>query len=554
LFGSQCAITLACLAFYQARICEAWKRRFALSEVIQQRLGRLSRPDTLPLLRQLRRGIEKESLRIDARGHLAQTPHAAVLGSALTHPLITTDYSEALLEFITPVTTKVETSLEQLEAIHRFVYGALPDEMLWTASMPGVLGRDEDIPVARYGNSNVGRMKTIYRVGLGHRYGRKMQAISGIHYNFSLPEALWPLLFEVDPRSPGLPERITDAYFGVIRNFRRYAWLLIYLFGASPAVCKSFLDGRQHKLEQLDEGTLYLPYATSLRMGDLGYQSNAQENLRICYNRLESYVDTLKNAILNPHPDYERLGVKVDGEYRQLSAGLLQIENEFYSPIRPKRVAKRGETALTALASNGCEYIEVRCIDLNPFLPVGIDVELMRFVDAFLLFCLCSESPACDDDGRAELIANNKIVVNEGRRPGVMLQRDGESIELRRWADELLDEIEQTARLLDSAHDVDAHGASVARQRRKVADPELTPSAHVLRELRGGGLSFTEFALKKSAEHAAAFRDDPLPAKLQAEFVEMAERSLQAQKEIEAQDRQPFDDYLEHYFDQYRAL
>lgn len=210
-----------------------------MSEVIQQRLGRLSSPDTLPLLRQLRRGIEKESLRIDASGHLAQTPHAAVLGSALTHPLITTDYSEALLEFITPVTTKVETSLEQLEAIHRFMYGALPDEMLWTASMPGVLGRDEDIPVARYGSSNVGRMKTIYRVGLGHRYGRKMQAIAGIHYNFSLPEALWPLLFDLDPRSAELPDRTTDAYFGVIRNFRRYAWLLIYLFGASPADRKS---------------------------------------------------------------------------------------------------------------------------------------------------------------------------------------------------------------------------------------------------------------------------------------------------------------------------
>lgn len=525
-----------------------------MSEVIQQRLGRLSRADTLPLLRQLRRGIEKESLRIDSRGHLAKTPHAAVLGSALTHPLITTDYSEALLEFITPVTTKVETSLEQLEAIHRFVYGALPDEMLWTTSMPCLLGRDEDIPVAQYGSSNVGRMKTVYRVGLGHRYGRRMQAIAGIHYNFSLPEALWPLLFEVDPHSAELPGRITDAYFGLIRNFRRYAWLLIYLFGASPAVCKSFLDGREHKLEELDDCTLYLPYATSLRMGDLGYQSNAQENLRICYNRLESYVDTLKDGILNPHPDYERLGVKVDGEYRQLSAGLLQIENEFYSPIRPKRVAKRGETALTALASNGCEYIEVRCLDLNPFMPVGIDVELMRFVDAFLLFCLCSDSPACDDNGRAELIANNTIVVNEGRRPGAMLQRDGAPIELRQWADELLEQIGQTALLLDSAHDIDAHAASVAQQRRKVADPELTPSARVLRELRSGGISFSRFALNKSAEHAAAFRNDPLPAKLQAEFVEMAERSLQAQREIEAQDRQSFDDYLQHYFDQYRAL
>jgi glutamate--cysteine ligase len=526
----------------------------AQQQFLQQRLTQLSRPAILPLLRQLRRGIEKESLRIDAVGRLAQTPHAEALGSALTHPLITTDYSEALLEFITPVSTKVETSLEQLEAIHRFMYAVVPDEMLWTASMPCLLERDDEIPVARYGKSNVGRMKTIYRVGLGYRYGRKMQTISGIHYNFSLPEALWPQLFDIAPDSAELPARITDAYFGLIRNFRRYAWLLIYLFGASPAVCKSFLDGKQHRLQQLDDCTLYLPYATSLRMGDLGYQSNAQENLKICYNRLESYVDTLKNGILNPHPDYERIGVQVDGEYRQLSAGLLQIENEFYSPIRPKRVAKRGETALTALASNGVEYIEVRCIDVNPFMPVGIDVELMRFVDAFLLFCLLSDSPVCDDGGRAELIANNKTVVNEGRRPDVNLQRDGEAIPLQQWANELLEQIGQTAALLDNAHGSSAHADSVAQQRRKVADPELTPSARVLRELQGERISFSRFASNKSAEHAANFRNDPLPPKLFAEFVEMAERSLRAQSDIEAQDQLPFDEYLQHYFDQYRAL
>ncbi len=525
-----------------------------MSEALQQRIAQLSNTAILPLLRELRRGIEKESLRIDAAGHLAHTPHAAALGAALTHPLITTDYSESLLEFITPVSSKAEDSLAQLEAIHRFAYAVLPDEALWTASMPCVLESDDAIPVARYGSSNIGRMKTIYRVGLGYRYGRRMQTIAGIHYNFSLPEALWPSLFDLPPDSSELPERVTTAYFGLIRNFRRYAWLLIYLFGASPAVCKSFLDGKPHRLQELDDGTLYLPYATSLRMGDLGYQSNAQENLKICYNRLESYVDTLKNGILNPHPDYQRIGVQVDGEYRQLSTGLLQIENEFYSSIRPKRVARRGETALTALAHRGVEYIEVRCIDVNPFMPVGIDIDLMRFVDAFLLFCLFSESPPCDDVGRAELIANNKIVVTEGRRPGAALQRDGRAIPLQQWASELLEQIDQTATLLDSAHGSNAHRDSVAQQRRKIVDPELTPSARVLRELRGEHISFAQFGRNKSFEHAAHFRASPLPPKSFAEFVEMAEHSLQAQADIEAQDQLPFDVYLQQYFDQYRAL
>ncbi|MDK6792829.1 glutamate--cysteine ligase, partial [Escherichia coli] len=64
------------------------------------------------------------------------------------------------------------------------------------------------------------------------------------------------------------------AYIALIRNFRRYSWLLMYLFGASPALDKGFLRGRAHQLEELDGDTLYLPYATSLRMSDLGYQSN----------------------------------------------------------------------------------------------------------------------------------------------------------------------------------------------------------------------------------------------------------------------------------------
>lgn len=529
-----------------------------MPETLHQRLTQLASPSSLPLLRQLRRGIEKESLRIDGAGQLAQTPHAAVLGSALTHPSITTDYSEALLEFITPVRTDIEGVLGELDAIHRFVYAMLPDENLWTASMPCALGTEADIPVAQYGSSNIGRMKTIYRIGLGYRYGRKMQTIAGIHYNFSLPDALWPQLFDTAP-GPVLQARITEAYFGLIRNFRRYAWLLIYLFGASPALCKSFLDGpfaknQPHRLQAFDDYTLYRPYGTSLRMGDLGYQSNAQAKLNICYNRLDSYIQTLKGGILETYPDYQRIGVQVDGEYRQLSAGLLQIENEFYSPIRPKRVARRGETALTALAHRGVEYIEVRCLDINPFLPLGVDAETLRFIDAFLLFCLLDDSPCCDENGRRELLGNNKVVVDAGREPGAMLQRNGTPIALREWAGTLLDGIESTAVLLDRAHGQSSHVESVARQRAKVADAELTPSARVVRELRDQRLPYAQLALQHSQQHALHFRSRPLAPPALAEFIAKAERSLQAQIDIEVGDQQPFATYLQRYFDQYREL
>ncbi len=529
-----------------------------MSETFRQQLALLADPSILPSLRQLRRGIEKESLRVDSDGRFAQTPHAKVLGSALTHASITTDYSEALLEFITTVSTEVEGVLGELDAIHRYVYNALPDENLWTASMPCVLGADGDIPVAQYGSSNIGRMKTIYRVGLGYRYGRKMQTISGIHYNFSLPDAFWPSYFDMPP-GPELQQRITQTYFGMIRNFRRYAWLLIYLFGASPALCRSFLDtsagGSQvHRLQAFDDYTLYLPHGTSLRMGDLGYQSNAQEKLSICYNQLDTYVHTLKDAILEAYPEYERIGVMVDGEYRQLSAGLLQIENEFYSPIRPKRVAQRGETALTALAHRGVEYIEVRCLDVNPFLPLGVDAETLRFIDAFLLFCLAEDSPCGDESSRRELLVNSKTIVNTGREPGVVLQRDGKPLAMQQWANELLDKIGATAELLDRAGGNDVHVASVALQRAKIVDAELTPSARVVREMRDGYLSYAQFAHRYSQQHAVNFRGRPLSPSALAEYVAAAERSLQAQADLEFSDTLPFALYLQQYFDQYRAL
>lgn len=261
---------------------------------LHARLARLV-PDRV---RGIRRGIEKESLRATADGALALTPHPQALGSALTHPHITTDYSEAQLELITGVHATPESCLEELTHIHQFTYRALGDEMLWVSSMPCELPADENIPIGRYGSSNVGRAKSVYRMGLAHRYGRRMQTISGIHYNWSMPGVT------------------SEDYFALIRNFRRHAFLLLYLFGASPAVCKSFVAGRDHPLQQLADGTMYMPHATSLRMGRLGYQSEAQARLAVSYNGLEGYAASLYEALTKPYPPYEAIGItNPGGEY-----------------------------------------------------------------------------------------------------------------------------------------------------------------------------------------------------------------------------------------------
>src|SRR5688572_21113133 len=385
-------------------------------------------------LASLRRGIEKESLRVRADGSLALTPHPLALGSALTHPHITTDFSESQLELITGVHADADSCLQELNEIHQVVVRSIGDEVLWASSMPCNLPADEAIPIGRYGTSNVGRAKTVYRMGLSYRYGRRMQTISGIHYNFSVP---------------GVG---SDGYFALIRNFRRLSWLPLYLFGASPAVCTSFVDGRKHELAELAPGTLYLPYATSLRMGRLGYQSDAQANLHVSYNNLKSYSASLHEALTVPYPAYEKIGIRDKDSYRQLSTSLLQIENEFYSPIRPKRRIKHAERPLHALRERGVEYVEVRLMDLDPFNPVGINARTMRFLDVLLLYCLLEQSPP-DSPQELLAIARNKLRgAQEGRRPGLMLERRGEKVLLSDWGKEVVAACAPIAAELDAVH------------------------------------------------------------------------------------------------------
>lgn len=512
----------------------------------QQRLRSLP----ADLLARLRRGIEKESLRVNPDGAIATTPHPAALGSALTHPHITTDFSEAQLELITGVHNGVGSCLDELEHIHQFVYRHIGDELLWGASMPCELPDEAAIPIGRYGRSNVGQAKTVYRIGLAHRYGRRMQTISGVHYNFSLPEEAWPLL---DLRDAN------QAYFALIRNFRRHAWLLLYLFGASPAVCANFVEGRTHALQRLGADTLYLPYATSLRMGRLGYLSEAQDALLVSYNDLTQYTDSLHHALTRPYPPYESIGVRVSGaagegveSYRQLATSLLQIENEFYSPIRPKRVIRSGERPLHALRERGVQYIEVRALDLDPFSSIGVAAGTARFIDVFLLHCLLTDSPPDTPEEIETLGRNKQHVAAHGREPGLRLQRGAQMVDLREWAGQLLAECEPIAAALDACAGSSGGGAlyraALAAAVAALDDPASLPSARVLGEMqRAHAGSYAGWALAQSQRHRREFDGKPLTAAIEARFAQMAEASIAEQRDIEAADDLPFDAFRERY-------
>lgn len=494
-------------------------------------------------LDRLIRGIEKESLRVRSDGSLSQNPHPAALGSALTHRAITTDFSEAQLELITGIHPSPEDVLQELADIHIFVQKHLKDELLWPSSMPCILAADQaKIPLGQYGRSNVAQAKTVYRRGLGNRYGRLMQTISGIHYNFSVPQELWQALGKTAQKSQ------TEAYFGLIRNFRRWSWLLLYLFGAAPAVCRSFIADLDHQLEPFNEGTYYLPHATSLRMGRLGYQSEAQSALDVSYNSVADYSRSMRIGLTESFDDYRSIKPKKEGEYPQLNDAVLQIENEFYGTIRPKRTTSSGERPLSALNQRGVEYVEVRCVDLNPFEPLGINAEQIRFMDTFLLLCLLAESPPDSAESRARLGRNQTTVVERGREPGLQLERNNGLGALTDWAAELLNACEPIAAALDHAHNGDKldYQNSLQQQQTKISRPQLTPSAKVIAAMATKG-SFFHFTMQQAEQLRAHLKATPIEPATLDELEQESAASIKRQGEIEAADSVSFAEFLEDY-------
>jgi glutamate--cysteine ligase len=414
--------------------------------------------------------------------------------------------------------------------------------------MPCALKGDASIPLAQFGASNVGRMKTVYRHGLGLRYGRIMQAISGVHFNYSFSSKLWSVLQEVNQSKQQGRDFVSDQYFGVLRNYRRYGWLVLYLFGTSPAVSNSFFAGRENTLPVLDGDTVYEPYGTSLRMSDIGYRNKNQSTLSVSVNSLDEYVRDLSRAIGTPYPPYEKLGVKLDGVYQQLNANILQIENEYYSFIRPKRIARSGERPTKALHRAGVEYIEVRALDVSAFDPVGVNQNKLRFLEAFVALCLLRESAPISRGEQQALDANHLLVARRGREPNLKLNREGRDVPMTRWAGELLDGMQGLCEMLDHGESERPYTLALEQQRAKINDVERTPSARLLAEMRQTGESFFQLALRMSNLHKDYFLGlyPPNESRL-SEFAAQAKESHRAQHDIEAKDDTDFDTYLKRY-------
>ena len=497
----------------------------------------------------IQRGLEKESLRIQADGYLSKSAHPAELGSTLTNPYITTDYSEALPEFITPPSTDRNAPLETMYELHQFAYQYLGDELLWGMSMPCIMGGEEDIPIARYGSSNSGQMKEIYRLGLGERYGRFMQTISGVHYNFSLPMSFWQAFYEKERSELELKDFISEKYMGMIRNYLRYSWLIPLFYGASPALCESFIQGKNIDLDELVPGTRYGKYSTSLRMSDLGYQNKVQSQLNVGYNSLPSYIAALEKAIRTEDPYYRSLGVIKDGKYQQLNANILQIENEFYGSIRPKRVAVSGERPTKSLKLHGIEYIEVRALDINPFSPIGLDSSQIAFVDTLLLTCLFAQSEPITAREKGENIANFDRVVLNGRHPDLCLSVQNSCIPLEELTHNILDQMAPFAKMLDKTYGIEEHSETLNKLTEQSSDLDKTFSGRIVKRIENSEEGFFPLAFELSQKHKNEFINNPLSPERLKHYQQTAEESHQNKEKMEKADEMSFGAFLESYYD-----
>lgn len=494
------------------------------------------------------RGIEKENLRLHFSGKLSQTDHPISLGKTLTNPYLTTDFSEALPELITPPLVGIQTVQEYLLTIHRFVVDHLSDEYLWPFSMPPQIDNELEVRIAEYGQSDAAQMKKIYRTGLWHRYGRIMQSIAGIHYNFSLPDEFFRALKAVsNNKNDDFYTFRSQAYMKLIRTFHCHAWLLPYLFGASPLCFNSSVISDRDYLQTFDNESQYAQWGTSLRMSDLGYQNTAQDNLKISYDSVKDYALSLIKATSLPSAEYEKIGIKVDEKYKQLNAHVLQIENEYYSFIRPKPKMISGERPAVSLCRRGVDYIEVRLLDLNPLVPMGIDAQTMAFMDLFLLYCLLAD---CDDVSHQNCTTarkNFQQIATQGRKPNLQLKTDSGGECFVGLTTKILESMSELAVWMDKSMSEPIYQQTLKLQVDKVNDAALTPSAMMIEKIRSQEITYRDFCFLQAEKETNYIMHAQYDMNVYKILEDSVQQSIEEWQEKENQERD-FTAFLQQYF------
>lgn len=498
------------------------------------------------MLKKAEHGLERETLRITKNAGLSKNSHPQSFGSPLMNPHISTDFAEPQLELITPVFRIQKGLLKYLKDIHAFAAQNLPKgEFLWPFSMPPLLPKNhEDIPLANYGKSFAAQKRTVYRRGLSYRYGRKMQTISGIHYNFSFPGEFWDFLYKkFGNKSQNKRDFISSGYFRMIQNFTQISWLDSYLFGTSPAIDKSYLNKPTFSLKKLRGDTYYGKYATSLRMSSFGYCCKVQAMLNISFQNIENYVSDLRKAISTPYGKYSKIGLEKDGQKLQLNDHFLQIPNEYYASIRPKQVVKLGENILEKLSEEGIKYLEIRTVDIDPNEQIGITEEHLQFLHVLMIYCLFKNPPQNTDRSQLENIKNHDLVAISGRKPNLKLNFNGQKITLQKWGNEVLSEMLKIATVLNLSKNKNPYKALIKAQIAKINDPTLTPSTKFFKQIEKNG--FLAIGQKLAQKNLEFFKNHKINNASLKHFEDEAKRSIKENQKLEnlnAQQTEGFED------------
>lgn len=449
-------------------------------------------------------GIEREFQRVTYDGNLALTPHPAAFGGKLVNKEITTDFSESQIELITPAFSSVEEVDLYLNNLHEKVSTELGNEYIWPLSMPPRLPEDKLIPIAKFDDSKEGQAAYLYRQGLANRYGKKMQMISGIHFNFSYGNKLINLLHKELGLSDKKQKFTDDLYFSVARNFLRFHWLLIYLFGASPSFDETYNTELMMQIEKIRKCCPqccndYLEYATSLRSSRYGYSNPLPDSNSVFYNSKDEYIQKIKSLMAKKSKRFAKLDA-------QLNDKILQKDSEFYSSIRLKQITAPGESQINALDNRGVMYAEVRILDIDPYEKAGISLKEMRFLQVFLLYCLFEESKPIDSNELKTINNNHSLVALSGRKPKLMLNSlSGQITSLVEWGEIIFSKLYLIAGLLDNEDNGNGYSLSVQEEYHKLIDISLLPSSKIQHEMISHKESFLEFGMRKSNEHKVGY-------------------------------------------------
>lgn len=482
------------------------------------------------ILRKGLHGLEKESLRVDSLKRLAQTPHPPYLGSALTHPYFSKDFAEAQLELITPPLESIEQAFSHLEDLHLYIYQYMKDEWLWPVSVPCTLLDKKNITLAKFGFTHEGYTKWLYRRGLSSRYGNAMQLLSGIHYSFSFSNEFWQIYHQLLQSKQSINGFVTKHYLHLVRNFLRVGWICSYLFGASPIIDKTYVDQPSNLLKSYCKDSLYNPYATSIRMSQLGYFSKIQSQNAITFNSLDEYLRDLKFMLNTPSEEFKDLGLFSQNEQIQINENILQIEAEHYARIRPKPKHTEGERPLVSL-KGGVEYFETRILDLNPYMPNGLDDETLKFMHLLFVYCLFEESPPITKEESRLICENQNNVALMGRKKGLNLKigRNGEKISLKKGSLNILEQLDKVALLFDEGDPKKLYQNALKQQYEKIYDPEKTPSAKILEDLIKKKKSFVDFTFSLAKKHKNYFLSKKLTDTTHKNLTKLVKKSLEEQ-------------------------